>query len=251
MQKRSCSLSKFESWQLAESLVSCFQITSSRELHTLTIPEVFKEDAGNFMVKATNAAGEAKCYATLMVKVMTEKHVMKTRLVESSHTIQKTTTIAGHVAPEFTSLFKDMRVKPGEPCKMEVAITGTPKPKVRKGNDHAKSVTQRPFMKTVLETTKVKVNETLGNIIWQSYRSLPGVRGLRLDCHLLISRLPGSSTTNPWSRQTTRYPTLAMPTLFTSPRCLMRMLEDSLSRLRMMLGKPHALPCWLLWMSQL
>ena len=55
------------------------QLTSSRELHSCTIPEVFAEDAGNFMVKATNAAGEAKCYATLMVKGSSDKHMMKTR----------------------------------------------------------------------------------------------------------------------------------------------------------------------------
>lgn len=60
------------------------QITSERELCSLVIPEVFKEDAGNFMVKATNQAGTAKCYASLIVKASSDKHVMKTRYLRHS-----------------------------------------------------------------------------------------------------------------------------------------------------------------------
>ena len=83
------------------------------------------------MVKATNAAGEAKCYATLMVKGSSEKHMMKTRLVETSHT-RREGAIQGHQAPEFIKLFKDMRARPGESCKLEVQITGSPRPTVMK-----------------------------------------------------------------------------------------------------------------------
>ena len=95
----------------------------------MTIPEVFKEDAGNYMVRATNAAGTAKCYASLIIKQSADKHMMKTRLVEASHSTQKT-VIAGHVPPEFSKLFKDTRVRPGEPCTMEVIVSGYPKPQV-------------------------------------------------------------------------------------------------------------------------
>jgi titin len=105
------------------------QITTQRELHTLMIPEAFREDAGNYMVKATNSAGEAKCYATLVIKQSVEKHMMKTRLVESSHTLV-TEQISGHTPPEFRKLFNDMRVSPGESCRLQVTITGVPKPKV-------------------------------------------------------------------------------------------------------------------------
>jgi uncharacterized cupredoxin-like copper-binding protein len=105
------------------------QLTSSRELYSLTIPEVFAEDAGNYMVKAVNAAGEAKCYATLTVKGASDKHMMKTRLVETSHT-QRSGSAVGHEAPQFIRLFKDMRVRPGEPCRLEVVITGSPRPSV-------------------------------------------------------------------------------------------------------------------------
>ena len=42
-----------------------------------------------------------------------------------------TKEIAGHNPPEFKALFKDMRVRPGEPCRLEVQVVGAPKPKVR------------------------------------------------------------------------------------------------------------------------
>ena len=68
----------------------CQQVTVQRELQSLIIPEVFREDAGNFMCHATNVAGEAKCYASLVVKPAVEQHAIKTRLIEEAHTIQKT-----------------------------------------------------------------------------------------------------------------------------------------------------------------
>jgi hypothetical protein len=95
----------------------------------LTIAEVFREDAGNYMVKASNAAGTAKCYAALKVKTTGEKHMVKTRLVESSHSTLRTVQ-AGHSPPEFTRLFRDTRVRPGEPCTLEVVIIGHPRPTV-------------------------------------------------------------------------------------------------------------------------
>ena len=44
------------------------------------------------MVKASNSAGEAKCFASLVVKALSDKHVMKTRLIEEAHTVRTTTT---------------------------------------------------------------------------------------------------------------------------------------------------------------
>lgn len=107
----------------------CVQISSERELHSLTIAEVFKEDAGNYVVKASNSAGSARCFASLSVKTGSEKHMVKTRLVESSHSTLKTVA-AGHTPPEFSRLFRDTRVRPGEPCTLEVGITGNPRPTV-------------------------------------------------------------------------------------------------------------------------
>lgn len=95
----------------------------------LTIPEAYKEDTGNYVVRAKNIAGEAKCYATLNVKVMGDKHVVKTRVVEASHTVP-TSTIPGHKPPEFIKLFHDLRVQLGKPCHFEVVITGNPRPAV-------------------------------------------------------------------------------------------------------------------------
>jgi len=105
------------------------QISSERELHSLTIAEVFKEDAGNYVVKASNSAGSARCFASLTVKTGAEKHMVKTRLVESSHSTIKTAAV-GHTPPEFTRLFRDTRVRPGEPCTLEVGIAANPPPTV-------------------------------------------------------------------------------------------------------------------------
>ena len=43
-------------------------MTAFADVHNLTIPECFVEDGGNYMVKATNKAGEAKCYAKLTIR---------------------------------------------------------------------------------------------------------------------------------------------------------------------------------------
>ena len=91
---------------------------------------MFKEDAGNYVVKASNSAGSARCFASLAVKTGGEKHMVKTRLVESSRSAARTPVAAGHSPPEFTRLFRDTRVRPGEPCTLEVAITGHPPPTV-------------------------------------------------------------------------------------------------------------------------
>ena len=56
---------------------------------------------------------------------------MKVRLVESSHSVQTDAPVkSGHVAPEILKSFHDVHVRPGQPCNIEVVITGVPKPKV-------------------------------------------------------------------------------------------------------------------------
>ena len=106
------------------------QIKSERELQTLTIPSAYKDDGGNYMVKATNAAGVAKCYATLVVKPGGDKHGMKMRLIESSHTMPAGPVTEGHQPPTITRAFHDFTVRQGKPCSMEVLIVGRPQPKV-------------------------------------------------------------------------------------------------------------------------
>ena len=57
------------------------QVTAFADVHNLTIPECFVEDGGNYMVKATNKAGEAKCYAKLTIRpppqVSLRRHLTK------------------------------------------------------------------------------------------------------------------------------------------------------------------------------
>ena len=58
--------------------------------------------------------------------------MVKTRLVESSRSAVKGPAVAaGHSPPEFTRLFRDTRVRPGEPCTLEVTIAANPPPTVR------------------------------------------------------------------------------------------------------------------------
>ena len=112
------------------------QILSEKELQALTIPAVQKDDAGNYMVKANNDAGQAKCYATLIVKPASDRHAVKMRLIESCHSVQ-TSVVEGGAAPEITRSFRDLHVRPGDPCTMEVLITGKPPPKVGISPVHA------------------------------------------------------------------------------------------------------------------
>lgn len=58
--------------------------------------------------------------------------MVKTRLVEESHTVSRHTVTEGitHCGPEFKTTFKDMRVRAGESCTMQVIIVGNPRPRV-------------------------------------------------------------------------------------------------------------------------
>ena len=107
----------------------CMQMTSERELHSLAIPEAFCEDSGNYMVKATNLAGQAKCYAALVVKPRGGTTEIKTKLESMQQTVTEKTVVTGH-PPEFKQLFKDMKASPGSRCQFEVVISGRPRPKV-------------------------------------------------------------------------------------------------------------------------
>ena len=107
-------------------------MTSERELHSLAVPEAFCEDSGNYMVKATNLAGQAKCYAALVVKPLVETTETKMKLVETTQrTVTEQKTVVAGQPPEFKKLFKDMKVRPGDRCQFEVVISGNPRPKVR------------------------------------------------------------------------------------------------------------------------
>lgn len=141
-----------------------FLISAEKELHVLTIPEAFKEDTGNYVVRAKNIAGEAKCYATLSVKTVGDKHVVKTRVVEASHTVP-TSTIPGHKPPEFQKLFHDLRAKLGKPCHFEVIVTGTPRPSV---------IYEYLYVSLVMNflETLGKLGKLLNNVVFSSVGSL-------------------------------------------------------------------------------
>ncbi|XP_014664077.1 PREDICTED: palladin-like [Priapulus caudatus] len=90
-------------------------------LISLTIPEVFSEDAGKYVVKASNTAGEAKCYALLIVKP-TEPITpvaMPVAPVETGH------------PPEFVQLFRDTHAPENSTVTFECVVRGSPKPRVQ------------------------------------------------------------------------------------------------------------------------
>lgn len=97
-------------------------------LLTLTINPVTGDDKGVYTAKATNALGEAKCFAHLIVKsaanLATSSSASDVRLEERG------------TVPAFTELFADREVFDGEPTKFECIVTGKPTPKVspKKGN---------------------------------------------------------------------------------------------------------------------
>ena len=96
------------------------------DVHNLSIPEVFVEDGGNYMVKATNKAGEAKCYSKLVVKPAVPSDETMTKTIE----VRRTMTEMQHSPPECLKLFQDKVVRPGDSVTFECVIVGSPKPKV-------------------------------------------------------------------------------------------------------------------------
>jgi hypothetical protein len=87
---------------------------------SLTIPEVLPEHKGVYTVKAHNTCGEAKCFASLIVKTISAPEIKpRTAEVQGKHT-----------APAFQELFADRTVNENDTTKFECVITGKPVPKV-------------------------------------------------------------------------------------------------------------------------
>jgi hypothetical protein len=86
----------------------------------LTILEVSPEHKGVYTVKAHNSCGEAKCFASLIVKTISSPEI-KRKSVE----VQEKP-----IAPAFQELFADRAVNENETARFECVITGKPTPKV-------------------------------------------------------------------------------------------------------------------------
>ncbi|XP_065160451.1 titin-like isoform X4 [Atheta coriaria] len=84
----------------------------------LLIEHVKPEDRGVYTVKASNHAGEAKCFAQLIVKTL------------RSHETSKVHEEA-KIKPSFRESFKDKAVVEGTAIKFECIVTGKPTPKIR------------------------------------------------------------------------------------------------------------------------
>ncbi|KAJ8980936.1 hypothetical protein NQ317_000946 [Molorchus minor] len=83
----------------------------------LEIVSVRPEDKGVYTVKATNSAGEAKCFAQLIVK---GGKPLETIIHEEVK-----------LAPEFKEVFHDRTAFEDTPTKFECIATGKPKPKIK------------------------------------------------------------------------------------------------------------------------
>ena len=105
------------------------QVTAFADVHNLTIPEAFEQDGGNYMVKAVNKAGEAKCYAKLLVKPA-QQPATEVTIRKSVDNRRGAPPGVGHAPPEFVKLFQDKVARPGDAVTLECVITGSPKPKV-------------------------------------------------------------------------------------------------------------------------
>ena len=103
------------------------KITSEESGHNvLRITSTRPEDKGNYVAKATNHAGEAKSFAKLVVKVLSDFQIKETSLLQtkSIHVEEK------HVAPYFKEKFDDRTVPNGVTTKFECIVAGKPAPKV-------------------------------------------------------------------------------------------------------------------------
>lgn len=95
-----------------------FQITHDDESNVkLEIEQVRPEDKGVYTVKASNSAGEAKCFAQLIVKALKPVETVK-------HEEQK-------LAPDFKETFSDRIAFEDTNIKFECIVTGKPTPKAK------------------------------------------------------------------------------------------------------------------------
>ncbi|XP_066257893.1 uncharacterized protein [Euwallacea similis] len=84
----------------------------------LEIESVKAEDKGVYTVKASNSAGDAKCFSQLIVK--------SSKLSEAAKPYEEIKS-----APVFKELFHDRIAFEGTPTKFECIVVGKPKPKVK------------------------------------------------------------------------------------------------------------------------
>ncbi|KAL5290623.1 hypothetical protein ACFFRR_010159 [Megaselia abdita] len=111
-------------WFLTNNEISAsdrIKISSDAEKgeHKITIDKVTADDKGVYTVKATNANGESKCFAQLIVKSV---NVQSPSDVEQSEPKM--------VCPTFKELFTHKNVHLGESVKFECIVNGQPSPKI-------------------------------------------------------------------------------------------------------------------------
>ncbi|XP_015607040.1 titin isoform X3 [Cephus cinctus] len=88
---------------------------------TLRISRTIPEDKGNYIAKATNHLGEAKAFAHLIVKSLSDFQI-KEEIVKMEEKL---------IPPTFKERFLDRTVPEGTAIKFECIVTGKPNPKIQ------------------------------------------------------------------------------------------------------------------------
>uniref|UniRef100_A0A336MAK9 CSON008164 protein n=1 Tax=Culicoides sonorensis TaxID=179676 RepID=A0A336MAK9_CULSO len=124
----------------------------------LKIEDARLDDKGVYTVKATNSAGEAKCFAHLIVKP----------IVNAAETQTDTEPVEEKmVHPSFKELFADITVPEGGSAKFECIVMGRPTPKVKwlfndqpiQGKDLLPSTSGDRHILFIPETSKATVGK--------------------------------------------------------------------------------------------
>lgn len=91
----------------------------------LHIRDALPEDKGQYTVRATNKAGEAKCFSHVIVKAILTFDAAVKPSMDKVHFEEK------FEKPTFVETFPHVNAVDGETVKFECIVVGKPAPKVR------------------------------------------------------------------------------------------------------------------------
>ncbi|KAK3082882.1 hypothetical protein FSP39_007872 [Pinctada imbricata] len=146
---------------------------------TLTIPEVFPEDAGDFVVRAENPFGEAATSANLVVHTMSDEDMedtstkfettLITRTISAPEETQPDVIMESEkhitrleMAPQFTKpLVTDLTVPEGGTARLNVEVAGEPIPKV---TWYKNGITLTPTDRTVVVQERTTSTLTIDHV---------------------------------------------------------------------------------------
>ncbi|XP_067644771.1 uncharacterized protein zormin isoform X1 [Eurosta solidaginis] len=108
--------------ELVENERIAISASPDEGIFKLTLKNVVVDDRGVYTVKATNKAGDAKCFSQLNVKSVNTS--------DSQHSIPRVNSVDKLTCPEFKETFTDKQAHADEMVKFECIVKGKPTPKV-------------------------------------------------------------------------------------------------------------------------